>query len=83
MVEHRTCNAGVASSTLASGSRTSQRETKAPGLILVSSPTEQFAKNTVVKGEPFFNLDYARLYTALFIDRDVLKVDAPGGHIAI
>jgi len=52
-------------------------------LILVSSPTEQFAKNTVVKGEPFFNLDYARLYTALFIDRDVLKVDAPGGHIAI
>ena len=38
-----------------------------------------FPKKLVIKGEPFFDLifEYARLYTAIFIDRDIVRADAP------
>lgn len=38
-----------------------------------------FAKNTVTKGEPFFDLifEYAQLYTAIFEDKDIVPLGAP------
>ncbi len=51
---------------------------KPQGDLLKEFEDRIFAKKTVSKGEPFFNLmfDYAKLYTAIFIDRDVVPTHA-------
>lgn len=52
---------------------------KPQGDLLKEFENRVFAKNTVGKGEPFFNLifDYAKLYTAIFEDREFLPAEAP------
>jgi len=55
---------------------------KPQGDLLKEFEDRVFAKKTVVKGEPFFDLifDYAKLYTALFVDRDIVPADAPNSN---
>jgi hypothetical protein len=52
---------------------------KPQGDLLKEFEDRVFAKKTVIKGEPFFNLvfDYAKLYTSIFVDRDIVAADAP------
>lgn len=52
---------------------------KPQGDLLKEFEGRVFAKNTVGKGEPFFNLifEYAKLYTSIFEDREFLPTESP------
>ncbi len=52
---------------------------KPQGDLLKEFEGRVFAKSTVGKGEPFFNLifEYAKLYTSIFEDREFLSIDRP------
>lgn len=52
---------------------------KPQGDLLKEFEDRVFAKQGITKGEPFFNLifDYARLYTRIFDDRDIVPDGSP------
>ena len=52
---------------------------KPQGDLVTEFEDRIFAKKTINKGEPFFNIifEYARLYAAIFIDKDIIDDKAP------